>query len=476
MINRILIRIKVVQILYSYLLVEKQFHLESLSGTPTKEKRYAYALYLDMLVLLIRVARNLERRRNEYPLADTRFISRLLIDDRIKSIMLKYSSSPFPLEAAVEPLTEAIAESGIYKSYLKAVDRGDMAAQESLWQDLIRMVVMPSPALSPLFEAREMYTLKSVARTEELLLETVRNFLSSQDNIEEVVRSLESSLDKARELYCRLLQLPVELTQMQDIIIDRNRHKHLPTEEDINPNMRFVENRAVRVLENDEMLLGYLKQNKVSWRQEYPIMMDDLLGQITRSELYREYMSLPAPEGETPEERERIRMHEDAEFWRNVFKKIIFPNTHFLETMEEQSVFWNDDLDIIGTFVLKTLKRIEDGEIRPLLDKYKDDEDARFGAELMRAVYKGKDTYRRWISEALSVSSWESDRLAFMDVVIMETALAEIMNFPKIPLRVSINEYIEMAKSYSTSASGSFIHGLLGGIVSRLQKEGLLRK
>ncbi len=94
----------------------------------------------------------------------------------------------------------------------------------------------------------------------------------------------------------------------------------------------------------------------------------------------------------------------------------------------------------------------------------------------MRAVYQGKDKYRRWISEALSVSSWESERLAFMDVVIMETALAEIMNFPKIPLKVSINEYIELAKSYSTSGSGSFIHGILGGIVSRLQKEGLLLK
>ena len=172
-----------------------------------------------------------------------------------------------------------------------------------------------------------------------------------------------------------------------------------------------------------------------------------------------------------------VTIHDDSELWRNLFKRVILDNTDFLETLEDKSVFWNDDLETIATFVLKSFRRIEDGEVSDaVLDKFKDDEDARFGFELLRYLYKNKETYRRYIDDAVSGGNWDIERLAFMDMVILETAIAEIMNFPKIPLSVSVNEYIELAKSYSSARSGSFVHGILGAVVARLQKEGKLLK
>ncbi len=195
-------------------------------------------------------------------------------------------------------------------------------------------------------------------------------------------------------------------------------------------------------------------------------MLRNLLKAITGSEIYADYMALP-----------EATLHDDSELWRNLFKKVILDNTDFLETLEEKSVFWNDDLETIATFVLKSFRRVEEGDnTGAVLEKFKDDEDARFGSELLRYLYKNKETYRRYIDDAVAGSNWDSERLAFMDIVILEAALAEIMNFPKIPLSVSVNEYIELAKSYSSARSGAFVHGILGTVVARLQKEGQLAK
>lgn len=466
MINRILIRIKVIQILYSFLIAEKQFTLESVPEQPSKEKRFSYALYLDMLVLMIKVAQNVERRKNDYPLAQTRFIKRLLSDETVKSTLMKYSHQPFPYQGLIASLSEKVKESAIYKRFLKDCDNDFSAAEERVWNDLFNLLIYPDAEVNAVTSRRENYTLKGTERMNEMIGTTLVNFLASQENVTEVERALESSLDKSRELYFRLLLLPVELTELQERRLDDNRHKHLKTDEDINPNLRFVENRVVDELRHNEVFQAYIKQNKLSWITEEPVMMRKLLSVITESPIYAEYMSDPESD-----------IHRDGEFWKNVYKKIILENQDFLETLEEKSVFWNDDLEILSTFVYKTIRRIEEGEgANAVLDKYKDEEDARFGAELLRALYRNKESYREYIDNALESGNWESERLAFMDVVILECALAEILNFPKIPLNVSVNEYIELAKSYSTAKSGVFVHGLLGSIVKRLQKEGKLLK
>lgn len=464
MINRILIRIKVIQILYSFLLVEKQFTLEGSPSSPTKEKRFAYALYLDMLWLLIQTAKRVERVNGDFPLAGTRFISRLLNDEAIRSLSSKYTDrNSFPLEPAVDPLVERVKDSGIFKKYLKDSGSEIGSGEENLWRDLFNLVVMTDPTVGELITKRQNYTLKGVERMHDMMNRTFGNFLASQDNISEVERALALSFDKARELYLRLLWLPVELTELQDRIIDENRHKFLKTTEDINPNMKFVENKLVESLRTNETLEGFIAKDKLSWTSEDPIMIRSLLKTITESEIYKEYMQSP-----------RSTLSEDCELWRQLYKRVILVNDEFLQTLEDKSVFWNDDLEIISTFVLKSFRRVEEGAGDIVLDKFKDAEDERFGVELLRYLYSNKETYRRYIDEALVTERWESERLAFMDVVILETALAEILNFPKIPLEASINEYIELAKSYSSEKSGRFVNGLLGRIVRDLARQGKL--
>ncbi|MDE5875687.1 MAG: transcription antitermination protein NusB, partial [Muribaculaceae bacterium] len=306
-----------------------------------------------------------------------------------------------------------------------------------------------------------------VDRMKGMMEETFRNFYASHDNIDEALKTLAKSMNMARELYFRLLILPVELANLRENQIEDNRNKYLPTDEDLNPNMRFVENGLVEALRNDPDINEYVERNDLSWVPEDKEMVADLLKEIMESELYEEYMNFPATDYQT-----------DCEFWRNAFKQIIFHSESFLETMETKSVFWNDDLDIIGTFFLKTLKRFEEGgpDCKPVLGMYKDEEDALFGRQLFAEVVKNKDVYRRYIDDSISADKWDADRLAFMDVVIAMTALAEIVNFPKIPLAVSINEYIEIAKHYSTSKSGAFLNGILYSITNRMREEGKINK
>ena len=441
MINRVLIRIKVIQLLYSYLLIENHFMIESQPSAPTKEKRFAYNLYLDMLMLMIRISERIEKRGGYRPLEDTRFIKKILADDKVKSLQMKFRVDEFSLQGVVNALAEQVKESGVYKNYLKNLDT-DKGEDDKIWEQLFNLVISPNPLLNSAFTRRENYTIRGVERMKEMMADTFSNFYASRDNIDDAVNTLAVSMAKARELYFRLLLLPVELTNLREQQIDENRHKYITTAEDLNPNMRFVENALVSAIREDEDVLAYVEQNKLSWMSDEPRLLDSLLKSIMESDLYAEYMNFPATD-----------FHTDCEFWRNVFKQIVFHNEDFLEMLESMSVFWNDDIEIIGTFFLKTLKRFEEsgqGD-KVVLPMYKDDEDAAFGKRLFVDVVKNKDVYRRYIDESVKTDKWDSDRLAVMDVVITMAALSEIINFPKIPLVVSINEYIELAKSYSTS-------------------------
>ena len=154
MINRVLIRIKVVQLLYSYLLVENQFSLESQPSAPTKEKRFAYSLYLDMLMLMIRISQNVEKRGGVYPLKDTRFILRVLSDEKIKSLQAKYRLSDFPFGKVVASLADVVKESAIYKNFLKSEERGSMA-EKNVWKELFERVIMADPDVNSLIALRE---------------------------------------------------------------------------------------------------------------------------------------------------------------------------------------------------------------------------------------------------------------------------------------------------------------------------------
>lgn len=472
MINRVLIRIKVVQLLYSYLLVENQFNIESQPVSPTKEKRFAYGLYLDMLYLMTRIAGGITVRGTGASLQETRFYKRIMADDHIRNLYYKYGENGGPFHSQLQILTDTLKESAIYKKFRKA-EHPDSIANESVWVEIFNLIIMSSPEVNRIISDMENFTLRGVDRMREMMSGTFSNFFAAGDHLPDALKTLSRSMQMARELYFRLLALPVALTAIREQEIEDARNKYLLTDEDRNPNLRFVENRLTTLLRENEQIEQYITSKGIAWLPEDEQMIRLLLKAIMASETYKQYMEEPATD-----------LTMDCEFWRAIFKNVIFSNPDFLETLEEKSVFWNDDLDIMGTFVLKTFNRIcdsakkEDAEKidNPIYDMYKDEEDARFGAELFSYVIRNKEDYRAILNEVIDKTQWELERLAYMDVVILLTAMGEMLNFPKIPLKVTINEYIEIAKSYSTAKSATFVNGLLYNIITKLQEEHKLLK
>lgn len=467
MINRVLIRIKVVQLLYSYFLVQNNFTVQSAPTAPTKEKRFAYALYLDYLYLMMDIAESINQRTKNSPLYETRFIQRLLSDNIMRSVCGRYSGGHCPLEPCVDELCDRIKNSAIYKNFLK-----DTKVDSKIWPDLFRHFISVDSRIHTIAEGYENYSLRGVDRAKEMIAQTFSEFASSQDNVFDGLADLRSSLEKARELYFRLLMLPIEITYQREVEIDERRHRYLASDEDLNPNPKFIDNELVKLLSDDEIIKEFAQKNKISWVEQDRELIRHLLKKIMESDLYKTYMADPVSD-----------LHEDCEFWRKAMRNIILSDPDFLEILETMSVFWNDDVDIMGEFVLKTFRRFEekasqpDSDIKdPVMPMYKDDEDAKFGRELFEATVKNHAVYRGYIDEALNTQHWDSERLAYMDVVIMETAIAEILNFPKIPIQASLNEYIEIAKCYSSGKSGSFINGLLASVITNLKESGKLRK
>lgn len=458
---------KTVQLLYSYLLVEKPFTLESQPSSPTKEKRFAYNLYLNLIYLVDRLAHQIVGKNKSLPLISTRFVVRTENDERIAAIKSKEEGNyPF---APIEPeLRDAIKESLIFREFEK--NRSEGLLTENLWEDLFKAVILPNPSLNKIIQTLPDYSLSGTDRMKEMLDTTFKNFYSSQDNGDEAIHTLKRSLKEARDLYMLLLDLPVELTEHRKDQLIRNRRKLLVKESDLNPNMRFVDNRIPELIEKNEEFSNYIEKNHLSWKVEDPELLDILMKAILESDIYKVYES-----GEKPD------INADSEFWRNIFLDVILNNRYFLEYLENKSVFWNDDLEIMASFVLKTFKKLENPktESEAVLPMYKDGDsgkDASFGEELFRYVLANKDIYRKYIQDALSKDKWEADRLAFMDIVIVMTALAEIINYPEIPLAVSVNEYLEIAKSYSSAKSSQFINGLLASILPKLKEEGVIMK
>lgn len=475
MINRILIRIKVVQMLYSYLLVQKDFQIESQPTPPTKEKRFAYELYLNYLKLMMDISRRIEKRGGQQPLRETRFIATLEHLDQMQSAVTRLNNDGAAFDGLEAQLADKIKESALYKNYLKNAE-SNLNADVDVWKEIFTRIIAKDSSIARRTEEMANYSRSGTERAEELIETTFTNFYSANAPIKDALKTLSHSLEKARELYFRLLRLPIDLADLRERQLDDARNKYLPTDEDRNPNLRFVENQLVDALRHDPEIERYSNQYKLNWMSEKPEMLASLLKEIMKSEIYQEYMEMPVSD-----------FHSDCEFWRSLFKQIIFNNDFLLDELENMSVFWNDDFDIIGTFVLKTFKRFDEATghgsetagkeaEEPVLPMYKDSEDARFGIDLMNAAIKNREQYRELIDEHINTANWDAKRLAFMDVVVMQTAIAELLNFPKIPTSVTVNEYIEMAKSYSTYNSGSFVHGMLGSIIAKLREDGKLQK
>jgi len=242
------------------------------------------------------------------------------------------------------------------------------------------------------------------------------------------------SLEKSYDLYHYLLLLIVLLTDAEQKRLDKNKNKLLATEEELNPNRRLADNRFAEQLRTNGRLTAFSMRRGTLWNEDNSLLIRNLLKKIIQSDYYKEYLESTDSYGS------------DQEFWRNVFKYIIMEDGELCETMEEKSIYWEDDLDVIGTFVLKTMKRFtpESGTKQELMPMFKDEEDKEFAVKLLHcALLEEKENNERINRQ---INNWELDRIAQMDLYIMQIALSELLNFPSIPISVTLNEYIDLAR------------------------------
>ena len=235
------------------------------------------------------------------------------------------------------------------------------------------------------------------------------------------------SLQKSYDLYHYLLLLMVEVTRLHGRNLDIRKHKFMPTPEDLTPNTRLIDNRFIHQLADNEALNQYVSDQGISWANDEDFVKQ-ILDMILASDIYANYLDNKADNYET-----------DRDFWRQIFKKLICSSEYIEEYLEDKSIYWNDDISIIETFVLKTIKKFEEsaGSKQKLLPMFKDKDDKIFATKLFhQAILKGKE-YRELISKHMN--NWESERIANIDMLIMQVALAEIMSFPTIPTSVSLN-------------------------------------
>lgn len=292
---------------------------------------------------------------------------------------------------------------------------------------------------------------------------TYAYYQNGHHNMDTAEKELLFSLSKAYDLYNYLLGLIVAITQEErrrvDIATRRAEREGTET-----PSQRFAFNKFATQLEENKQLNLFMEDKKMSWENDVEAVRK-LCDQIERSPLYQEYMMSDAEDYET-----------DRELWRRIYRTLIQGNEDLDAILEEKSLYWNDDKEIVDTFVLKTIKRFDPANKadQELLPEYDDTEDREYALKLFRSTILNADTYQRYMSEMSR--NWNFSRLAYMDVVLMQIAIAEMLTFPNIPISVTINEYVDLAKLYSTPKSGGYINGMLDAIARHLVDTGRLLK
>jgi N utilization substance protein B len=292
---------------------------------------------------------------------------------------------------------------------------------------------------------------------------TYAYYQNGNKNMDSAEKELLFSLSKAYDLYNYLLLLIVAVSreERRRVEIAMQRAEREGTEL---PSQKFVFNKFAVPLEDNTMLNTFVENQKLTWTDDIEFVRK-LCNQIEESLAYREYMADPEDSYEA-----------DREVWRKIYRQLIVDNDDLKSLLEEKSLYWNDDKEVVDTFVLKTIKRFDpkNNSMQELLPEYKDEEDKDFARKLYRATILNADTYQRYMSE--TSRNWDFSRLAYMDVVIMQIAIAEMLTFPNVPVSVTINEYVDLAKLYSTPKSGAYINGMLDSIARYLVRTGKMLK
>ena len=292
---------------------------------------------------------------------------------------------------------------------------------------------------------------------------TYAYYQNGNKNIDSAEKELLFSLSKAYDLYAYMLALIPAVARESRKYLEVAQSK-AQREGTAMPSQKFAYNRFAIQVEENTALNDILDAKKISWN-DHPEFVNKLYLQITDSQIYKEYMDSSDDSYEA-----------DRELWRKLYRTLIENNEGIDSILEEESLYWNDDKEIVDTFVVKTIKRFDEkaGHKQAILPEYASEEDIDFARKLFRAAILNADEYQHYMGEMSR--NGDFNRLAFMDVIIMQIAIAEMMTFPGIPINVTINEYVEIAKLYSTPRSGGYINGILDPIARMLVKSGRMLK
>ncbi len=286
---------------------------------------------------------------------------------------------------------------------------------------------------------------------------------SDADSLMASEKMLVTSIDKTYDLYFLMLSLIVEMAHYAEQRQEMAKKKQLPTYEDLNPNRKFVDNAIVRLIAQSDSVNDYLAARKLSWAQ-YPELIKTLFAQLEQSDYYKKYM--------TSQERS---FREDLALVTEFYTRELEESEVLENAIDEMSILWNDDLGFALIMVTRTLSNMRPSHVEvKVLPKFKSIEDLDFARELFAKTAVNFDTYQEEIEKY--TRNWDVERIAFMDNLIMAAAMAELITFPSIPVKVTLDEYIEIAKFYSTQGSSTFINGILDKIVASLNEQGKINK
>ena len=297
------------------------------------------------------------------------------------------------------------------------------------------------------------------------LVQVLYSYLQKGSNNPDVAeKELLLSLDKAYDLYNYMLLLMVETSRISLRMLEMRESRSKKLNDGIHWSHKFVDNRFILQLESNRELRDYCDEQELSWANHEDFVRN-LYNKVEESEFYQQYMNSDTSSYE-----------EDREIWRLIYRHLIVDNEELAGILADINVYWNDDKTIIDTFVLKTINRFTEKSTaaQPLMPKFKTDTDRDFAIKLMRRALMGQEHFYGLIGT--TTRKWDFERIALMDRIILQLGLAEITTFPNIPISVSINEYVDIAKMYSTPKSGKYINATLDTIAKKLIEEGKLVK
>lgn len=284
------------------------------------------------------------------------------------------------------------------------------------------------------------------------------------DNLEKAETELMFSISKTYDLYHFILLLILEIADIAAEKIDQSLQKKVPSYEDLNPKRRFIDNQVIAQLRANLDLKKYISSSKMSWIN-YIHVPRNIYNKIIAWEVYKSYVDSDVTD-----------YQEDKKFIIKLLNEIFLNSDDLINCLEEQSIFWNDDIEYVMVMVEKTLRKLkpDSGENAHLMPLFKNQEDEDFVKTLFRKCVLTSGKTSELIDS--NTANWEVERIALMDILVMQLAVTEIFEFPEIPVKVTLNEYIEIAKYYCTSKSSTFVNGILDNIVREIREKGLFKK